>query len=146
MRTGTPLTGLLSDVPRAPTKWDKYDLFHDALKASADTQPVRAQRFSTCNTILCRAHSLVTLICSFPELCLLPTRRTVAIASPLGADSRADARWQPHPGCQPTALDHHMFHAVRRRTRRSTQCGRCSMLRRSAVSLATTSSARFCTA
>ena len=41
MRIGTPLTGLVaSDVPRAPSKWDKYDLLHDALKASADSQPV----------------------------------------------------------------------------------------------------------
>ncbi len=45
VRSGTPLRGLLSlDVPRAPSKWDKYNLLHDALKASADSAPVRFQK------------------------------------------------------------------------------------------------------
>ena len=43
MRTGTPLTGLLSlDMTRAPSRWDKFDLLHDALRTSADSQPVRS--------------------------------------------------------------------------------------------------------
>ena len=75
VRTGTPLTGLLSEVPRAPTKWDKYDLFHDALKLSADGQPVRAQSFYRCVTCTlavaishyCTSYAAVPSCACFPQ-------------------------------------------------------------------------------
>ena len=41
VRIGTPLTGLLTtSMPHAPSKWQKYDMLYDALKTSADSQPV----------------------------------------------------------------------------------------------------------